>query len=264
MGLVTAQQLITFGWRNVNSDMVDDLNRIQVKYGILSDAEVAHFISQCGHESGCGYYMKELASGAAYEGRRDLGNTQPGDGPRFKGAGYIQLTGRTNYQAFANEIGDQRVMEGVDYVAMYYPWSSAGFWWHRAGMSDYIANGATVEQVTRRVNGGYNGLADRQNLYAKWLQQNPNEEDDEMLKDDVAALQAKVDEQAGMIQTLLNTAEAHVKIINELKDKESMDVPEWAREAVDAAVAQGLVDSPDGGSYDFYRVLTIFHRKSLF
>lgn len=264
MGLVTAQQLIAFGWRNVNSDMVADLNRVQNLYDILSDAEVAHFMAQTGHESGKGYYMKELASGTAYEGRKDLGNTQPGDGPKYKGAGYIQLTGRTNYQAFANAMGDPRIMEGVDYVATHYPWSSAGFWWHRAGMSEYIANGATVEQVTRRVNGGYNGLAERQAFYDQWLEQNPNEEDDEMLKEDVAALQAKVEQQAGQIDTLFNTAIAHVAVINELKAKASMPVPDWAQEAVDAAVAQGLIDTPDGGSLDFYRVLTVFHRKHLF
>ena len=72
--------------------------------------------------------MKELASGSAYEGRKDLGNKHSGDGPRYKGAGVIQLTGRSNYQAFSDFIQDPKVMDGVDYVSMTYPFSSAGFW----------------------------------------------------------------------------------------------------------------------------------------
>lgn len=117
------------------------------------------------HESGRGQWVKELGSGENYEGRRDLGNIYKGDGPRYKGAGYFQLTGRANYQNFANFIGDQNVMQGVDYVASNYPWTSAGFWWHNAGMSAMCDNGATVEQVTRRINGGSNGLAERKQLY---------------------------------------------------------------------------------------------------
>ena len=62
-----------------------------------------------------------------YDGKKDLGNTQPGDGCRYRGAGYILMTGRNNYQKFANYIGDSRVMEGVSYVASNYPWTSAGF-----------------------------------------------------------------------------------------------------------------------------------------
>ena len=52
-----------------------------------------------------GYWMEEIASGSAYEGRSDLGNTQPGDGVRFKGRGYVQITGRTNYQKYSSILG---------------------------------------------------------------------------------------------------------------------------------------------------------------
>ena len=84
--------------------------------------------------------------------------------------GFIQLTGRANYQAFANDIGDSRVMEGVDYVATNLPWTSAGFWWSNNDMSNFINNkGATVEQVSARVNGKHpaNGLSDRQYYFSR-------------------------------------------------------------------------------------------------
>lgn len=175
--IITGAQLTAFGWRGVTDALLADLNYTLERYAITTPARIAHFMAQCGHESGLGLYTKEVASGFAYEGRKDLGNLQPGDGPKYKGAGYIQLTGRSNYQAFASGIGDQGVMQGVDYVAVRYPWSSAGFWWSRAGMNALIDNGATVEKVTRRVNGGYNGLDERKRLYARWTEQNPVKEE---------------------------------------------------------------------------------------
>lgn len=164
-GIVTVSQLTSFGWRTTST--INDLNNCLSKFGITSHAALRHFMSQCAHESGLGLYTKEIASGEAYNGRSDLGNTQPGDGPRYKGGGYIQLTGRYNYQALANYLGDQNVMQGVDYVATHYPWTSAGFWWYQNGMNSFCNNGATVEQVTRRVNGGYNGLESRRAFYNK-------------------------------------------------------------------------------------------------
>jgi len=167
---VTKSQLSSvWGSSYVSSSVVDDLNRCVKQFSINTPARIRHFLSQTGHESGGGRWTKELASGSDYNGRRDLGNTQPGDGPKYKGAGYIQLTGRANYQAFANYIGDKRVMEGVDYVSKTYPFTSAGFWWFNNGMNRLCDNGASVEQVTKRVNGGYNGLADRKQYYYKAL-----------------------------------------------------------------------------------------------
>lgn len=182
---VSAEQLANFGWRNTTNAVVDDLNDALTRYDISTPDRIAHFMSQCGHESGLGMFTKELASGAAYEGRVDLGNVNPGDGPRYKGAGYIQLTGRANYLRFANHIGDAAVMQGVDYVATKYPWSSAGFWWDAAGMNQLVDSGATVRQVTRRVNGGYNGLEDRQALYQRWISQN-KEADEPVLNEEIA------------------------------------------------------------------------------
>ncbi|MCX7219989.1 MAG: glycoside hydrolase family 19 protein, partial [Burkholderiales bacterium] len=75
------------------------LNATMLEFNINTPLRLASFLAQVGHESGQLKYLKELASGDAYEGRKDLGNTQAGDGVRFKGRGLIQITGRANYKA---------------------------------------------------------------------------------------------------------------------------------------------------------------------
>jgi predicted chitinase len=170
--LVTKKQL-AFIWgcseSLIETREVSELNKCLITFEITTLNRIRHFLSQTAHESGGGRWKIELASGSAYEGRKDLGNTQPGDGPRFKGAGYIQLTGRANYQAFANYTKDPRVMEGFSYVAEVYPFTSAGFWWLNAKMNSLCDTNPTVERVTLRVNGGYNGLEDRKKYYARCL-----------------------------------------------------------------------------------------------
>lgn len=165
--LVTKEQLQSIGWKNVSDFVLKDLNSCLEKFNINTPLRIRHFISQCSHESYCGVYTKELADGSAYEGRKDLGNNQTGDGKKYKGAGYLQLTGRSNYQALANYLGDQSVMQGVDYVASNYPWTSAGYWWHKNNINSLCDKCATCKEITYRVNGGYNGLIDRENYYKK-------------------------------------------------------------------------------------------------
>jgi putative chitinase len=135
------------------------------RYGVTTPLQMAHFIAQIGHESMSFLYTEEIASGAAYEGRRDLGNTQPGDGKRFKGRGLIQLTARANYAAYSK-------FTGIDYLAkpallstdpMVAVDVSCWFWKDRG--VDKLAEMDDVKAVTKRINGGYNGLDDRmQNL----------------------------------------------------------------------------------------------------
>jgi putative chitinase len=137
------------------------MNSCLAKYEITTAPRIRHFLSQTAHESGGGRYKKELASGAAYNGRTDLGNTSPGDGEKYKGAGYIQLTGKYNYSRLSEYLNDPRVMEGVDYVAENLPFTSAGYWWEDNKMNELIDIGADVYQVTQRVNGGQNGIDDR-------------------------------------------------------------------------------------------------------
>ena len=149
---------------------IDEMNSCLEKYEITTAPRIRHFLSQTAHESGGGRYKKELASGEAYNNRSDLGNG-PTDGPKYKGAGYIQLTGKYNYSRLSEYLNDPRVMEGVEYVAENLPFTSAGYWWEDNRMNELIDSGADVVAVTRRVNGGTNGLADREHYYQRCLQQ---------------------------------------------------------------------------------------------
>ena len=168
--LLTKKQL-AYIWK-CDESLIEDSEIVEMNQGlnffkINTSVRIQHFISQISHESAGGKFKQELASGADYEGRLDLGNINPGDGKRFKGAGYIQLTGRANYQAFANYIKDPKVMDGVSYVSEKYPFTSAGFWWKNNKMNELCDTNPTVEQVTLRVNGGYNGLSDRKAYYQR-------------------------------------------------------------------------------------------------
>jgi putative chitinase len=167
--LVTMAQASAVFGRAPSASQLADLNDCLRRFEVNTPQRICHFLAQCGHESGGLRWMLELASGDAYEGRRDLGNTRPGDGRRFKGAGAIQLTGRFNYQRFADFIGDPDVMTGAPYVANRYPFSSAGFWWRDNKINALIDGGATCRRVSARVNGRdpANGLADREAYFAR-------------------------------------------------------------------------------------------------
>jgi predicted chitinase len=170
---VTKKQL-AYIWKCSESLIEDseikELNDCLKRFEINTVPRIRHFLAQISHESGGGRYKEEIADGSAYEGRKDLGNTQPGDGKKYKGAGYIQITGRVNYQRFANFIKDPKVMDGYKYVAENYPMTSAGFWWFNAGLNKICDTNPSVKAVTKIVNGGYNGLADRERYYQRCLE----------------------------------------------------------------------------------------------
>jgi putative chitinase len=171
--LITKKQLSRI-WdvseTTISDRIINDLNACLVRFQINTSVRIRHFISQISHESGGGKWMKELASGDDYEGRKDLGNTQPGDGRKYKGAGFIQLTGRANYSDFSKYMNDPKVMDGVDYVALNYPATSGGFWWHNNNMNALCDKNPSVEEVTRKVNGGLRGIEDRKVYYNRCLE----------------------------------------------------------------------------------------------
>lgn len=119
-----------------------------------------HFVAQCAHESDHFRTTTEYASGKAYEGRKDLGNTHKGDGVKFKGRGLIQLTGRHNYTEAAKYFDQPFVDEPVKVAS--FPWAASvsARWWKANGCNQ-IADKDDVRAVTKRVNGGLNGLDSR-------------------------------------------------------------------------------------------------------
>ncbi|TCL53539.1 RHS repeat-associated protein, partial [Hydrogenispora ethanolica] len=167
---VTAEQLKELGWKNVTDDVVESLNNTLKKYDITTPERIRHFLSQCMQETNKGQWPTEQDFGdkgyfqRMYDGRKDLGN-QPGDGIKYRGGGAIHLTGKNQYKAFADAMDDPRIMEGADYVAKNYFWEAGGYWWKTHGMNAIIDSGASVRQVTKMVNGGYNGLSNREFYY---------------------------------------------------------------------------------------------------
>lgn len=135
-------------------------------YAINTRLRIAHFLAQTCHESAGFRTTEEFASGARYEGRADLGNVQPGDGVRYKGRGLLQLTGRANYREFGRLIGQD--LEG-DPEAAAEPVLSlriACEFWKKKGINA-LCDADDIVAVTRRINGGTNGLDDRRALTAK-------------------------------------------------------------------------------------------------
>jgi putative chitinase len=164
------------------------------KFQINTPLRLAHFLAQCGHESGgfratqenLNYSVKGLnvifkkyfpteAAAAAYArnpqkiankvygSRMGNGDEGSGDGYKFRGRGYIQLTGRTNYTAFGKSINED-VVSNPDMVSGKYALLSAAWFWSNNGLNKLADGGATdlvVTSITKKVNGGTNGLADR-------------------------------------------------------------------------------------------------------
>jgi putative chitinase len=136
------------------------------EYAIDSRLRIAHFLAQTCHESAGFRTTVEFASGEAYEGRTDLGNLQPGDGPRYKGRGLIQLTGRANYRIYGAALGvdlerfPERAAEPVLSLRI------ACEYWQRRKLNE-VCDADDIVTLTRRINGGTNGLDDRRALTAR-------------------------------------------------------------------------------------------------
>ena len=138
--------------------------------GIKNKNERAMFLAQMAHESGNFRYDEEIHDGSDYEGRSDLGNTQPGDGKRFKGRGYIQLTGRANYKTYGDKLGIDLV-NNPDLAKDPNTAAAIAFEYWNARVNRAAAMKGDVRTVTKNINGGYNGLADRQSYFDKYSKQ---------------------------------------------------------------------------------------------
>ena len=180
---MTLQQIksATGSTANNAQKFLDAINETCEKFSINTPIRQLCFLSQVGHESGGLYYTKEIASGKAYEGRKDLGNIEPGDGVKFKGRGLIQITGKYNYAAVGLALGNDfvnnpLVLEKLPYCAL-----SAGWFWNNKNLnaiadkidiSKPIDTGTNKDYfiaLTKKINGGTNGLADRLARYKSGL-----------------------------------------------------------------------------------------------
>jgi putative chitinase len=151
----------------------DPLSAACAFYGIDTPARLAMFLAQTGHESGGGKFTTELwgptAAQLTYEGRANLGNTQPGDGAKFKGHGLIQTTGRFNHAKVRDRLRERFPTLNVpDFEAeperLAEPqWAalSAADYWEMKGLNA-LADAGDFVAITKKINGGLNGLADRQ------------------------------------------------------------------------------------------------------
>ena len=145
-------------------EVAPHLNSAMHEAKIDTPRKKAAFIAQLAHESAGFKHSEELASGRAYEGRRNLGNVQKGDGVRFKGRGYIQLTGRANYNAASTALGLDLVNHPELAAKPQNAARVAAWFWTKNNLNK-PAEAGNFDQVTRTINGGLNGKADRDKLY---------------------------------------------------------------------------------------------------
>lgn len=151
--------------RSRRAAILPPLQKAMRDVNITPGLREAHAMAQFLHESGGFQFKRELASGQAYEGRLDLGNTQPGDGRRFRGRGWIQITGRANYKRFGKVLGinleaNPELAETDENAARI-----ACAYWNDRDLNKF-ADRDDILTITRRINGGTNGLADRKNKLA--------------------------------------------------------------------------------------------------
>lgn len=179
---------------HVPDTVIAQIPEVGEKFAINTPLRLAHFLSQCGHESGgfklvnenlnygakglVGIFKKyfpdeakaklyerkpEKIANLVYGNRMGNGPETSGDGYRFRGRGYIQLTGKDNYKAF-DAIVAENILENPDLVASKYPLLSAAWYWNSRKLNAVADQGATdeiVTKVTKLVNGGTIGLPDR-------------------------------------------------------------------------------------------------------
>lgn len=164
-------------------ELTDWMNTICPAYEIDTPQEYCHFLAQACHETDHFKTLREYASGKAYEGRLDLGNTQAGDGIKFRGRGIFQTTGRANYLQLGIKKGRRdlfintpELLEQPEYAV----WSACEYWKTR-GLNDAanhadqdilkkkyrgrIIDVSPIEFISIAINGGYNGMAERKKYY---------------------------------------------------------------------------------------------------
>ncbi len=159
-----------------NGELLPFLTAAMTEFAINTPARTAAFLAQLAHESGQFRYMEEIWGPTDAQRRYEpvtklseaLGNTEAGDGKRFKGRGPIQLTGRANYQRFGGLLNVDLLADPLQAANPGVAFRVAGLYWSKKGLNQLadVATADAFKEITRRINGGTNGLADRQAFYA--------------------------------------------------------------------------------------------------
>ncbi|MEC4748491.1 hypothetical protein [Methylomicrobium sp. Wu6] len=184
--IITEEHLAAIAGKSTQmmGELADWINKTCPGYEIDTPQEYAHFLAQACHETDRFRTLQEYASGNAYEGRKDLGNTHTGDGSRFKGRGIFQTTGRANYLQLGVKKGQDdlfinspELLEQPEYAV----WSACEFWGGRhlndaANHADsdilkkkyggVVHDVSPVEFISISINGGLNGINERKKFYA--------------------------------------------------------------------------------------------------
>lgn len=142
------------------------INKYSSQYLVNTPLRMSAFLAQIGHESGQLNYTEEIASGAAYEGRQNLGNLHPGDGRKYKGRGLIQLTGEDNYSKISRDFGIDFVMFPAKLSEPEWAVRSAYWFWSKKNLN-LFADISDFQKITRIINGGLNGYKERCELYER-------------------------------------------------------------------------------------------------
>ncbi len=159
------------GHNDILMPLADALNKWLPAYHMTDKRIVQCFLAQCDEETDGQKAQREYASGKAYEGRKDLGNTQPGDGVRYAGRGEFMITGRANYTLMGEELGLDLVGHPELLLIVDVAVRAACQYWNDHKLSP-LALAGNFREITHRINGGYNGEADREIYWRrcqKWI-----------------------------------------------------------------------------------------------
>lgn len=171
--MITSSLLIKIAPRSVKvADIVQDwFNKFACQYEVTTPERVAAFLAQAIHESASFTATRETVSGSAYEGRKDLGNVFKGDGVKFKGRGYIQVTGRNNYAACSKALfGDDTLLKNPDLLATPQYAMKSALWFWQTNDLNRLADIQYFLTISIRINGKNknglpNGWEDRVHFY---------------------------------------------------------------------------------------------------
>ena len=167
-GRVIQDEIDQFGIQNAKAD---DINIVLDQFNIKTNSQIRWFLTFAKYFTRGGSVIEEKDSGIRYEFDNDLGNTHPGDGKLFKGAGYYMMRGRILYKDFSEFMNDPQILTlGSSYVTSNYPWISAGFLFKHFELNTLcLKKSVIVEEMLLKIAKNYNGLREIKAIYENAL-----------------------------------------------------------------------------------------------